>query len=157
MNRPLGTPIREPFSYRTDPEVPRFRDDRAIIIFDGHCGLCSGLVRFILRQDRKDRFRLLPAQTPLGHPLYVHYGLNPREYETNILIEEGVVWFKSEGSIRLAERLGFPWSLIAALRLLPVPMRDGLYGILARNRLRWFGTRQACFLPDVRYADRFLK
>ena len=36
--------MREPYSYGGDPAVPKFRDDRPIIIFDGCCALCSGYV-----------------------------------------------------------------------------------------------------------------
>jgi predicted DCC family thiol-disulfide oxidoreductase YuxK len=154
----MGPPTssREPYSYRSDPRVPPFPDDRPIIIFDGLCVLCSGFAQFVLRRDRRRRFRLLPAQSPLGQALYRHYGLDPSDYETNILIEGGIAWFKSEGSIRMAEGLGFPWSLAAIFRVLPLRLRDALYGAVARNRLRWFGTRSACFRPDPRDADRFL-
>lgn len=41
----------------------------------------------MLRPDRAGRYRLLPAQSELGRRLYVHYGLDPEDYETNILIE----------------------------------------------------------------------
>ena len=120
---------REAFSYRSDPAVPSFPDDRPILIFDGNCVLCSSFVQFILRTDRKRRFRLLAAQTPIGAALYRHLGLNPTDYETNILIEDGRAWLKSEGSIRVFERLGFPWSLMAAGRLLP-----GRCGLALRDR-----------------------
>ena len=71
--------MRAPYSYRGDPAVPAFPDDRPIIIFDGYCALCSGWARFVLRHDPRGVYRLLPAQSPLGHALYVHYGLNPQE------------------------------------------------------------------------------
>jgi predicted DCC family thiol-disulfide oxidoreductase YuxK len=148
---------REAFSYRSDPAVPAFPDDRPILIFDGHCVLCSRFVQFILRTDRKRRFRLLAAQTPIGAALYRHLELNPTDYETNILLEDGRAWLKSEGSLRIFERLGFPWSLISVGRLLPRPVRDRLYEIVARNRLRWFGVRQSCYLPDPAQADRFIE
>ena len=144
------------YGYRRDPAVPEFPDDRPIIIFDGYCALCSGWARFVLRHDRQARFRLLTAQSPLGRALYVHYGLHPDDYETNILIADGRAWFKSEGCIRMAEGLGWPWSLAGVFRVLPVGLRDRLYGLIARNRLRIFGRRDSCFMPDSRYADRFL-
>jgi predicted DCC family thiol-disulfide oxidoreductase YuxK len=147
---------REAFSYRTDPAVPAFPDDRPILIFDGHCILCSGFAQFILRTDRRRRFRLMAAQTPLGEALYRHLGLDPCDYETNILIEDGQAWLKSEGSIRIFERLGWPWSLMSVGRVLPRPVRDRLYEIVARNRLRWFGRRESCYLPDPSEADRFI-
>jgi predicted DCC family thiol-disulfide oxidoreductase YuxK len=152
----MTTARRELYSFRHDAAVPAFPDDRPIIIFDGYCALCSGWVQFVLRHDRAARYRLLAAQSPLGHALYVHYGLDPKDYETNILIEDGVAWFKSEGSIRMMEGLGWPWKLVAAFRVLPRALRDPLYEWLARNRLEWFGTRATCFIPDARYQDRFL-
>jgi predicted DCC family thiol-disulfide oxidoreductase YuxK len=147
---------RDAFSYRGDPAVPAFPDDRPILIFDGNCVLCSSFAQFILRTDRKRRFRLMAAQTPLGAALYTHFGLNPVDYETNILVEDGRAWLKSEGSIRIFERLGFPWSLLSVARVLPRPLRDWLYEIVARNRLRWFGVRATCYLPDPSEADRFI-
>ena len=144
------------YSWRDDPSVPAFADDRPTLIFDGHCVLCSSFAHFILRHDRERRFRLLAAQTPLGAALYRHLGLHPTEYETNILLEDGRAWLKSESSIRVFERLGFPWSLMTAVRVLPRPVRDWLYGKVARNRLRWFGTRTSCYRPDPSEADRFL-
>lgn len=147
---------REPYSYRGDPTVPAFSDHHPIIIFDGYCALCAGWVRFVLKHDDAAIYRLLPAQSPLGRALYVHYGLDPDDYETNILIADGAAWFKSEGSIRMAEGLGFPWKLAAVFRILPRAWRDALYNAVARNRLRLFGRRTTCYLPEQRHADRFL-
>jgi predicted DCC family thiol-disulfide oxidoreductase YuxK len=146
-----------PYSWRGDPAVPAFPDDRPIIVFDGHCALCSGWARFVLRHDRRGAFRLLPAQTPLGRALYLHLGLDPEDYQTNILLQDGRAWFKSEGSIRMAEGLGAPWSSAAVLRALPLRLRDRLYGVLARNRIRWFGRREVCMLAEPGWEGRFLK
>jgi predicted DCC family thiol-disulfide oxidoreductase YuxK len=147
----------EPYSYRRDSAVPAFADDRPIILFDGYCALCSGWVSFVLRHDRAKTFLLAPAQTELGTALYLHYGLDPRDYETNILIADGCAYFKSESAIRMLERLGAPWSAARILRVLPVPLLDRLYDIVARNRLRWFGRREQCLISAPRYEDRFLK
>jgi predicted DCC family thiol-disulfide oxidoreductase YuxK len=147
---------RVPFSFRDDPAVPAFPDDRPIIIFDGKCALCSGFARFILWADRKRRFRFLAAQTPIGVALYRHYGLDPVNYTTNILLADGRVWFKSAASLRIFQLLGVPWMLLSVGWLLPRRLRDGLYDIVARNRLRWFGVRETCYLPDRAQADRFL-
>ena len=102
------------------------------------------------------RYRLLCAQSPLGRALYVHYGLDPQDYATNILIADGIACFESEGSIRMAEGLGWPWSLAAGVRILPRPVRDRLYAFVARNRLRFFGKRATCYVPNAGDEDRFL-
>jgi predicted DCC family thiol-disulfide oxidoreductase YuxK len=144
------------YTYRDDPAVPRFPDDRAVVIFDGECVLCSRFAQFIIRHDRARRFRLLAAQAPVGAALYTHYGLAQPNYETNVLLEDGRVWLKSDGAIRIFARLGLPWSLLAAGRVIPRFLRDRLYSVVARNRLRWFGSLDACYLPDPAEADRFL-
>jgi predicted DCC family thiol-disulfide oxidoreductase YuxK len=148
--------MREPYSYRHDSAVPVFSDDRPIIVFDGYCALCSGWAQFVLKHDPAGTYRLLPAQSALGRAIYIHYGFDPEDYETNILIARGSAYFKSEGSIRMAEGLGFPWSLAAVFRIVPGPLRDRLYEFIARNRLRIFGKRATCYRPEHRYEDRFL-
>lgn len=148
--------IREPYSYRHDAAVPGFADDLPIIVFDGYCALCSGWAKFVLRFDRRAIYRLLPAQSPLGHALYVHYGLDTEHYATNLLVANGVAWFKSEGSIRMAEGLGFPWSLAGLLRILPLRVRDWCYELLACNRFRLGGRREVCYVPEAAYKSRFL-
>jgi predicted DCC family thiol-disulfide oxidoreductase YuxK len=149
--------VRAAYSYRDDPAVPKFPDERPIIVFDGYCVLCSGWVSFILRHDRRAIYRLLPAQSPIGHALYVHYGLDPQNFETYILIESGAAWFKSEATLRMTQGLGFPWSLAAILRLVPSAWLDRLYGLVARNRVRFFGRRTTCFRSAPRHDDRFLR
>jgi predicted DCC family thiol-disulfide oxidoreductase YuxK len=147
---------REPYSWRGDPAVPAFPDDRPIVIFDGYCVLCSRSAQFVLRHDPRGMFRLLAAQTPLGRALYIHFGLDPVDYQTMILIADGVPAFKSEAGICIAQCLGLPWSLAAIMRVLPRAWRDRLYDLLAHNRFRMFGRRDTCYLPDPRWADRFL-
>jgi len=147
---------RAAYSYRNDPAVPRFPDDRPIVVFDGYCALCTGFAQFVLRHDPAAKFRLLAAQSILGRALYEHYGLDPQDYETNILIADGIAWFKSEAAIRIAEGLGWPWSVLGCLRVLPRPARDVAYDVVARNRLRLFGKRTSCYAPAAGARDRFL-
>jgi predicted DCC family thiol-disulfide oxidoreductase YuxK len=150
-------PIREAFSYRTDPAVPEFSDDRPILIFDGVCVLCSRSVNFVLRHDKRDRFRLLAAQTPIGQAIYKHYSLNPTDFETIILLFGGKPWLKSESVIQTAMLLGFPWSCARILRIFPRALRDRVYEWIARNRFRIFGRRETCYLPTAETRARFLQ
>lgn len=156
MTSSTAEPSADAYSYRTDPSVPAFKDDRPIIIFDGHCVLCSRFARFVLRHDQQAAFRMMAAQSPLGQALYRHYRLDPVNFETNVLVDRGRAWFKSEGTIRIFVKLGFPWSLAVALRVIPRPLLDRLYELVARNRLRWFGASELCFVADPVHRDRFL-
>lgn len=146
-----------PYSYRDDPAVPAFPDDRPVLIFDGHCAMCSALARFVMGADREGRVRLLACQSPLGQALYRHYGLDGRDFDTKLLLDGGVARRKSDGAIRLLEILGPPWSLARVGRILPGAWRDWAYDLVARNRLRWFGRRAVCYRPEPAYADRLLQ
>jgi predicted DCC family thiol-disulfide oxidoreductase YuxK len=146
----------EAYSYRSDPSVPSFPDDRPVIVFDGMCVMCSRFAQIVMSRDSTGRFRLLAAQSALGAALYRHYGLDPVNYETNVLIEDGRAYFKSEASLRILERLGLPWSLARLGRMLPLGVRDWLYGVVAHNRLKWFGVREQCFVAAPEQRDRFL-
>lgn len=137
----------KPYSYRTDTAVRQFPDDKPIFVFDGVCVLCSGTVRWLLRRDKKDVFRFLPAQSPLGEALYKHYGLNMDE--TFMLIDEGLVYDKSDAYLRIMERLGGAWGMFALMRFIPKGLRDFGYDLVARNRYRLFGKVEYCALiPD---------
>ncbi|TCU19161.1 thiol-disulfide oxidoreductase DCC family protein [Rhizobium sullae] len=147
---------RNDYSYRRDAAVPAFPDDKPLIIFDSECVFCSGWVKFALKHDRAQRFCFLAAQSALGAALYRHYGLDERDYETNILIEDGRPHFKSEGSIRMIAGLDFPWSLARILYILPRPFADRLYELIARNRLKIAGRRTTCYVPSPEERSRFL-
>ncbi len=157
MRTQPATHHRDAFSYRDDPSVPDFSDDRPIIIFDGYCVLCSGFARFVTRHDRRAVLRLMAVQTPLGRALFRHFDLDPINFETNVLLENGRAWFKSAGTVRMFEHLGLPWSTAKVLRVVPPSVLDRLYDVVARNRLRWFGTQSECFLADPAHHDRFLQ
>lgn len=157
MSRSFKPHARHPYSYRDDPAMPAFPDDCPIIVFDNVCVLCSQFAQFVLRHDKARRVCLVSAQSRLGTALYLHYGLDPANYQTNMLIANGVACFKSEAIMRIAAVLGWPWNLVGAARCLPLAFRDRVYDVVASNRFRWFGRRSTCFAPRPGDARRFLQ
>jgi predicted DCC family thiol-disulfide oxidoreductase YuxK len=145
-----------PYSYRTDPNVPTFPDDRPLIVFDGLCVLCSAFVRFILRRDRNFAFRLTTAQSALGQALYRHYGLDTNDFETNLIIDAGRPWAKLDSVALAGRQLGGLWRALVLLRLLPRPIADWLYDRVARNRYSLFGRTDRCMVPAPAWRDRFI-
>lgn len=145
----------EPYSYRSDADISDFPDDQPILVFDGHCALCSGWVDFLLKRDR-GAFRFIPAQSALGEALYAHYGLKSDDYETNILIEKGIARLRADGTLAMFRYLGWPWRAVRLFRILPNSWLNWGYRLIARNRLRWFGRREVCRLPQPNERERFL-
>jgi predicted DCC family thiol-disulfide oxidoreductase YuxK len=150
-------PSMTAFSYRADPQVPGFNDSRPVIVFDGVCVLCHGFARFVARVDTAQRFRFTTAQSPLGRGLFHHYGLNPTDFETNLLIADGHAYGKIAAFSRIMRQLGLPWSALGhALRLIPAVIGDPAYDIVARNRYRLFGRHAVCAQPDASWAERVI-
>jgi predicted DCC family thiol-disulfide oxidoreductase YuxK len=132
------------YGYRQDSTVPSFPDDRALFVFDGVCVLCSSGAAWLMRHDKRRKFRYTSAQSPLGQSLYRHYGAALDE--TYLLLDGGRVFDKSDGYLRMAGILGGWWSLGRVFRLVPRSMRDALYDIVARHRYKWFGKTESCQL-----------
>ncbi|NNC73475.1 MAG: DUF393 domain-containing protein [Sphingomonadaceae bacterium] len=142
------------YSWRDDPAVPEFDDSEPLIVFDGDCVLCSRSMRLIARIDKKMRFRMTPAQGEIGQALYRHCGLDTDSFETYLLLADGKIHQRSTAIAEIARRLGWPWKAGAALRLIPRPIRDGLYNLVARHRYRIFGQKMACGIGDPKLTDR---
>jgi predicted DCC family thiol-disulfide oxidoreductase YuxK len=144
------------YSYRTDPAVPPFPDDKALVVFDGVCVLCSAFARFILKRDRAFAFRLATAQSPLGQALYRHYGLDAETFDSNLVLADGRAHAKLDTVAAVGMRLAGPWRLLAVSSLLPRALGDWLYDRVARNRYRLFGRTDSCMMPPPQWRDRFL-
>lgn len=144
------------YSYRSDPAIPPFSDKGPIFVFDGQCVFCSGWVKFALRHDKSGTYRFMTAQSEVGSALYRHYGLDDRDYKTNLFLQDGRAHLRAEGTIRLIVGLGFPWTMCHVLRFIPRKWADSLYEFVARNRNRLAGRTTACFIPKPEERDRFI-
>ncbi|WP_417229953.1 thiol-disulfide oxidoreductase DCC family protein [Brevundimonas sp.] len=143
---------RPAFSYRSDPAVPVFADDRPVVVYDGDCPICSRSARLLLRHDGHARFRLMAAGSVPGRALYAHYGLDPHldDHPTMILLQDGRAWLRSEAVLRIAVGLGGIFLLTAVFRVVPAGLRDRAYDFVARNRMKPGPGGAVCVLmPDV--------
>jgi len=140
---------------RTPADVDRSAG-HAVIVFDGVCALCSRWVRFLLRFDRQGRYRFAAMQGSHGRSLLQQHGLDPDDPLSFLLLENGQAWTDTDAILRGLAGLGGAWRLTAVLRLLPSAWRDRAYRALARNRYRWFGRHDSCYLPAPGQSGRFL-
>jgi predicted DCC family thiol-disulfide oxidoreductase YuxK len=133
------------------------KQPQSIVLFDGDCGLCNGVVNFVLRHDERGRFRFAPLQSPAGQQLLQSHGLPPEGVNSFLLLENGRLFSRSTAALRLAWRLGGVWSLLYYLVLVPRPLRDAVYALIARYRYRVFGRSNACTMPTPELKRRFVE
>lgn len=136
-------------------------DAKHLILYDGVCGLCNGLVQFVLPRDRKDRFRFAPLQGDLARTTLRKFGKDPAALDTVYVIEnfEGTrsrALDRDRAAIFVLERLGFPWVLAWTFNVVPGFLRRPVYNFVARRRYQWFGKYDTCPLPRPDTRHKFL-
>jgi predicted DCC family thiol-disulfide oxidoreductase YuxK len=133
-----------------------------ILLYDGVCGLCNRSVQFILRRDRKVIFCFASLQSPISQTILARHGANPTDLDTvylavNYSQPDEALLARSDAVADVLRRLGGVWSFFGAvLRLIPRPLRDWGYNLVARNRYRIFGHYDTCPVPTQETRSRFL-
>jgi predicted DCC family thiol-disulfide oxidoreductase YuxK len=127
-----------------------------IVLFDGFCNLCSGAVQFILKHERTPRIKFASLQSEIGVRLSNQYQIDPSVTDSIILISGGKVYIKSDAAIRISASLKRPWSFIARTGFIPKAIRNFIYDLIARNRYRFFGKKDECWLPMAEWKNRFI-
>jgi predicted DCC family thiol-disulfide oxidoreductase YuxK len=135
--------------------MPQWPDDD-VILFDGVCVFCSRWVRFVATRDTAKRFRFTPIQSDYGARLAQTFGIDPDDPDTNAVVHGGKAYLKSDGALTTLSLLpGWGWA--HALFLVPKPVRDTVYNLVARNRYRIFGKYDECFVPDADMRARVME
>ncbi|MEL7218910.1 MAG: DCC1-like thiol-disulfide oxidoreductase family protein, partial [Pseudomonadota bacterium] len=120
----------------------------------------SANAQFVLKYDRAGKFRMAAMQDAVGTRLMREAGLDPHDPESFVLLDSadngGRVWKNSDAVLHMWSELGWPWRFGAVFRLIPRFMRDPLYLLVARNRYKWFGKREECWVPTPEQAKRVL-
>lgn len=133
----------------------------AVILYDGVCGLCQRLVRFVVQRDRQGTFRFAALQSDVGRRILNTYGRDPSQLDTFYLVvgygtADERVEAKSRAALDVFARLGGVWPLVLLLRLVPTVIADAVYDLVARYRYRWFGRYPSCPVPPADLRARFL-
>ena len=130
--------------------------EHPIILFDGVCNLCNGAVQFVIERDKNQRFRFASLQSKTGQEYQQKAGLSLDRMDTILLVENGQIYQKSTAALRIARHLNALWSVMYIFIIVPVFIRDGIYDFIARNRYRWFGKQDSCWMPTPDLKSLFL-
>jgi predicted DCC family thiol-disulfide oxidoreductase YuxK len=139
-------------------------EGRTLLLYDGVCALCNGVVQFLIKRDRLDKFRFAPLQSSLGREVLAGFDIHSFPdgvmLLTDALTPDEHLYQRSDAVAEALQRLGGPggmWRLVGkALKLLSRPLRDWGYGIVARFRYRLFGRYDTCPIPPPEQRNRLL-
>lgn len=124
--------------------MPPFAEKTETLFYDGHCALCHGTVKFVIKRDRTGtafRFAPLEGETfQASVPVAQRTGLPD---SVVILAADGSLLARSDAVVRILKRLGGGWKVVGSLlAAVPRGLRDAVYDLIARVRYRVFGKRE---------------
>jgi len=121
-------------------------EGKILVLFDGICILCSGTIRFIMRADRRKKFLFLALQNSAENQL-----------AESVIVYDGTATYDHfDALLKIGKELGGIYRLIEIFRIIPPKWRQSLYLWIARNRYKWFGVRNSCYIPSPEERERFI-
>ena len=130
--------------------------DFSIILFDGVCNLCNSSVNFIIDHDKKNVFRFASLQSDAGQSLLKKFNLNVKDFNSIILVENDKFYERSSAVMKIVRKFPGLWKFLYLFIIIPPPVRNFVYDIIADNRYKWFGKKESCRVPTPELKEKFL-
>ncbi|MBX2965909.1 MAG: thiol-disulfide oxidoreductase DCC family protein [Cyclobacteriaceae bacterium] len=127
-----------------------------VVLFDGVCNLCSSSVQFIIKRDYRARYHFASLQSSAGQQLLQKFNLPADALYSIILVRGDAFLERSDAALEIARNLSGLWPLFYIFKIIPRFLRDPVYNWISRNRYRWFGKKDACWLPTAELKARFI-
>lgn len=128
-----------------------------IILFDGVCNLCNSSVQKVIKNDSKNVFKFASLQSGFGQRFLNENQLNSEEFDSIILIDGDKFYTSSDAALRIGKELKGIYKISSFLLWIPKFIRDGVYRIISKNRYRWFGKQNSCWIPTKELQDKFIE
>ncbi len=127
-----------------------------IILFDGVCNLCNGVVQFIIKRDTKNIFRFASLQSMFGQAVLQKFHLPSNTFNSFILLQKGKIYTKSTGALMVSKQLRGGWQSLYFFMIVPGFIRNSVYNYIANNRYKWFGKKEECWIPSPALKSKFI-
>jgi len=127
-----------------------------VIFFDGICNLCNASVQFAIERDKKNLFKFTALQGEYAKAVLPKFNVDLSQLNSIILLEDGQLYTKSTAALKIARKLNGLWPTLYVFILVPKFIRDWFYDIIAKNRYKWWGRQESCWLPTPELKQRFI-
>ena len=125
-----------------------------VLLFDGVCNLCVGSVQFVLRNERNQSVKFASLQSDFGKEKKQQFNI-PEAIDSLILIENNNVYYYSTAALKMVKYLKGKYQILRILFIFPPFLRDFVYKYIAKNRYKWFGQKELCWLTTPDFDHRF--
>lgn len=119
-----------------------------VVLFDGVCNLCNSSIQQVIQHDPERKFRFASLQGELGQQVLQQFHLPVNQFNSFILLQDGKLYYKSTAAIKVMQQMRGGWKWLSYLLwIIPFFIRDFFYDFIARNRYKWFGKQESCWVP----------
>ena len=127
-----------------------------VILFDGVCNFCNGMVNFVIKRDKSASLKFSTLQSKIGQNLLTAKNFQDPDLRSFVFIEKGELYTRSTAALKVCRYMNGLWPLMYGFIIVPKFIRDGIYNWIAKNRYRWFGKKEVCMVPTPELQSRFL-
>ena len=126
----------------------KLENEKDLLLLDGDCGLCHRLARFINKRTNGNKellFKTIESQE--GKAIISTFPKNQQNADTVYLVRKQKSYIRSAAGIRALLYMKWYWRIwFPICWLVPLPLRDLIYLIIAKNRHRVFKPLDSCDL-----------
>jgi predicted DCC family thiol-disulfide oxidoreductase YuxK len=131
---------------------------KKLILFDGVCNLCNSSVQYVIKHDKKNNFMFAALQSEAGKQIIKAHNIDTGKTDSILLYSpEKDVVSKSTAALKIASDLGFPLNLMCVFLIIPAFIRNWVYDYIAKNRYKWYGKKESCWIPTPELKSKFLE
>ena len=138
-------------------------NNKKIILFDGVCNFCNFWVNFIIDHDKKDFFRFAALQSETGQNILKQINLKTNNFwqsqglpDSLILVDKQNYFIKSSAALNILKHLSGFWKILFVFIIIPRPIRNFIYDLIAKNRYKIFGKKDVCRIPNEKEKGKFI-
>lgn len=129
---------------------------KTLVLFDGYCNLCNGVVQFLLKRDKKEKFYFASLSWPVAERILSDFP-KFKGVDSILVYHNGKLYDQSSAALKIASRMGALWPLMTVFWIIPKFIRDAVYRYIAKNRYKWFGKKDSCMIPEKDVSYRFVR
>jgi predicted DCC family thiol-disulfide oxidoreductase YuxK len=137
--------------------VPATTPSPLVVVVDGDCALCVGLVEWMGRRIKPSSLddlgispqvvTFVPGQSDIGSEVLARASVT--DFDSVLVVRQGAILIESRAVLALATILPRRYRALAAVaRIVPKRAADVLYRTVAKHRIRIWGRVEVCAIDS---------
>ena len=122
-----------------------------VLLMDGDCGLCTRSAVFLHPRLRDpESMRFIAIESDEGRSIISDFPQKLRDADSVYLVRNGQPYMRSSAAIRCLLYLKWHYRILYPFAwIVPLPLRNLVYRIVAKYRLKFFSQPEVCIFPTL--------